>query len=67
MRKTTRVYGAVAKAIRAVADTGREFVITDFPKDGRYRRILGKLVEKGEIRRVRPGRAGKEMTVYQKA
>lgn len=66
MRKTTRVYGAMAKAIRDVAGTGREFCVFDFDDPVKIRRLLGKFVSNGEIRRVRPGRAGKEMTVYQK-
>ena len=67
MRKTVRVYGAVAKSIRDVAGTGREFCVCDFDDPVKVRRLLGKMVEKGELRRVREGRAGKEMTVYQKA
>ena len=66
MRKTTRIYGAMTKAIRDVAGTGREFCICDFEDPVKIRRLLGKMVDKGELRRVREGRAGKEMTVYQK-
>ena len=67
MRKTVRIYGAVAKSIRDVAGTGKEFCVCDFDDPGKIRRLLGKMVDRGEIRRVRVGRAGKEMTVYQKA
>lgn len=67
MRKTDRVYGAMAKAIRDVAGTGKEFCVCDFENPVQARRMLSKLVESGEIRRVRPGIPGKEMTVYQKA
>lgn len=67
MRKTDRVYGAMAKAIRDVAGTGKEFCVCDFENSVRYRRMLSKLVSNGELKRVRAGRAGKEMTVYQKA
>ena len=67
MRKTTRVYGAMAKAIRDVARTGREFCVCDFDDPRKIRRLLGKFVSNGELKRVRVGRAGKEMTVYQKA
>jgi len=67
MRKTNRVYGAMAKSIRDVAATGKEFCSCDFDDPKKIRRMIGKMVETGEIRRVRLGRAGKEMTVYQKA
>ena len=67
MRKTDRVYGAMAKSIRDVAGTGKEFCVCDFDDPVKVRRLLSKMVEKGELRRVREGRAGKEMTVYQKA
>jgi hypothetical protein len=67
MRKTDRVYGGVVKEIRAVARTGKEFCVCDFEDPIKARRLLGKMVENGELRRVREGRAGKEMTVYQKA
>lgn len=67
MRKTDRVYGAMAKSIRDIARTGKEFCVCDFDDPKKVRRMLGKLVETGEIRRVRMGQAGKEMTVYQKA
>lgn len=66
MRKTDRVYGAMAKSVRDVAKTGKEFCVCDFDEPQKVRRMLGKLVESGEIRRVRPGHPGKEMTVYQK-
>lgn len=67
MRKTNRVYGAMAKAIRDVAATGKEFCVCDFDDPVKYRRMLSRMVSNGELKRVRPGRAGKEMTVYQKA
>jgi hypothetical protein len=67
MRKTDRVYGALAKAVRKVSETGKEFCVCEFDEPDKVRRMLGKMVEKGELRRVREGRAGKEMTVYQKA
>jgi len=67
MRKTDRVYGSMANAIRGVASTGKEFCVCDFDDPVKYRRLLGKLVNSGELKRVREGRAGKEMTVYQKA
>lgn len=67
MRKTDRVYGAMAKSIREVAGTGKEFCVCDFDDPRKIRRMLGKMVDRGEIRRVRLGRPGKEMTVYQKA
>ena len=57
----------MAKSIRDVAGTGREFCVCDFDDPKKIRRMLGKLVETGEIRRVRMGLPGKEMTVYQKA
>lgn len=66
-RKTVRIYGAVVKVIREVAATGKEFCVCDFPDTMKARRLLGKMVDNGELRRVREGRAGKEMTVYQKA
>jgi len=67
MRKTNRVYGAVVKAIRAVARTGNEFCVCDFEDHVQARRMLGQLVKSGELKKVRPGHPGKEMTVYQKA
>lgn len=66
-RKTTRVYGAMAKSIRHVAATGKKFCVCDFDDPKKVRRMLGKMVDRGEIRRVSIGRPGKEMTVYQKA
>lgn len=66
MRKTNRIYGDMVKAIRDVARTGKEFCVCDFPYPVKYRRLLSKLVRSGELKRVREGRAGKEMTVYQK-
>jgi hypothetical protein len=67
MRKTDRVYGAMVKSIRDVAGTGREFCVCDFENSVQYRRMLSRMVSTGELKRVREGRAGKEMTVYQKA
>jgi len=67
MRKTSRVYGGVAKRIREVAATGKEFCVCDFEDPVQARRMLSKLVKSGELKRVREGRPGKEMTVYQKA
>ena len=57
----------MAKAIRDIAGTGKEFCVCDFDDPVKVRRMLGKMVDSGELRRVREGRAGKEMTVYQKA
>lgn len=57
----------MAKAIRDVARTGKEFCVCDFDDPKKIRRLLGKLVTNGELKRVREGRAGVEMTVYQKA
>jgi hypothetical protein len=70
MRKTDRVYGAVAKAIREVAATGKPFTFQDIEGGDRHRRLLRLLAKSGELRRVRegkPGRPGKEITIYQKA
>ncbi len=65
-RKTTRVYGGVAKAIRDVAASGKQFCVCDFEDPVQVRRMLSKLVRSGELKRVRDGHPGKEMTVYQK-
>ena len=67
MRKTDRVYGAMVKSIRKVARTGKEFCVCDFDDPKKVRRMLGKMVEDGEIKRVRLGHPGREMTIYQKA
>jgi hypothetical protein len=67
MRKTNRVYGAMAEEIRKVAQTGKEFCVCDFDDPKKIRRMLGKLVSTGELKRVCMGLPGKEMTVYQKA
>lgn len=67
MSKTGRIYGAMAKAIRDMAATGKEFCVCDFENPENVRRMLSKFVNNGELKRVRPGRGGKVMTIYQKA
>ena len=65
-RKTTRVYGAVASAIRTVAKRGDQFTISDVC-DTHYantRRMLSLLVKRGEIARVKMG-GGDKKTIYQ--
>lgn len=65
MRKTDRVYGEVTESIRKLSKTGAPFTITDVTKPATVRRLLGKMVEKGELTRVERGERGRKATVYQ--
>ena len=62
-RKTDRVYGSVATAIRNVAKRGKPFTIADAKLHTQHRRMLSLLVSKGELRRLKQG-GGKTMSVY---
>lgn len=63
-RKTDRVYGAVASAIRKVAKRGTPFTIADLRIQPDQRRMLSLMVTKGELLRLKQG-GGKAMSVYQ--
>jgi len=66
-RKTDRVYGAVANAIRDVARQGRPFTISEVVHEsveGR-RRALSSLVNKGELRRLKQGAGAGDKSIYQ--
>lgn len=65
-RKTDRVYGQVWRTIRKVARRGKPFTISAVRhnKNG-ARRALAKLVEKGELKRVKQGRGASNKSVYQ--
>lgn len=65
-RKTDRVYGAVASAIRKAASRGAPFTIADAKLDTQHRRMFSLLVKKGELLRLKRG-GGKAMSVYTKA
>lgn len=64
-RKMDYVYGEMSDAIRKVAAKGRPFTIEDVTRSRHVRRMLGKLVERGEIRRIVEGTRGRNRTTYQ--
>ena len=64
-RKMDYDYGARVEAIRKVAKRGKPFNIEDVIQAKAVRRQLGKMVERGEIRRIVHGTRGRNRTVYQ--
>lgn len=65
-RKMDYVYGAMTDSIRKVAAKGKPFTIEDVTRSRAVRRMLGKMVESGEIQRLVYGTRGRNRTVYKK-
>lgn len=59
------VYGAMCASIRKVAAKGKPFTIEDVTRSRNVRRMLGKMVEWGEIKRIKHGTRGMYRTTYQ--
>lgn len=66
-RKTEREYGAVFKAIRRVAGSGKQFTASDVMHNNKngIRRALAKLVENRMLRRVSQGVGAGKQSIYQ--